>query len=310
MAAPQTSVEANIENKTQVSDILELNQLVGETKSLQSFLLNYTQQHGEKVTQQLVNAVYPKDILQLTALMSAALIGHTSSIDILIHHGASLNTKSYIGNTALIYAVMECHESCVDLLLLNGANVDIKNIFGMSSLSCAAKNGHVSCMDILIRHGADVDDRSANGSTALMFAVLYDRSSCVDILLRHDADIHLKDNDGYSALECAVQRRSTTSIKVLLTSAINRLNWELLTKMAKNDDLKELDASCGTCFSSDIRSEIARRQMCVLFPSVDHSLWPSPANTTEKCGLIDSFFKSQLLDVNVLRIIERHLTEK
>ena len=101
-----------------------------------------------------------------TALMCAAFNGHSTSIEILIQHGAELNVKDNDGDTALIDAARYGHSTSIEILLQHGTKLNVKNNKGNTALICAARKGHSTSIEILIKHSADVSLKNNNGKTA------------------------------------------------------------------------------------------------------------------------------------------------
>jgi ankyrin repeat protein len=70
--------------------------------------------------------IEPQDTDGLNPLLYAARYGHTSSINILLNHGADIEAKDRRGRTALFWATKNRHLGAVNLLLERGANPKIK----------------------------------------------------------------------------------------------------------------------------------------------------------------------------------------
>ncbi len=71
------------------------------------------------------------------------------------------------GTSPLLSAAMMGHTSVVDLLLEQGANPELAGLNGANALHVAASMGHVPVIRTLIKHGANVNARHKfAGSTA------------------------------------------------------------------------------------------------------------------------------------------------
>ena len=69
-----------------------------------------------------------------TALICAAINGHSTCVDILVKHGAELNIQcKFNGNNALVYAARNNNKDCVKLLLQYNADVKVKNKKGKTA---------------------------------------------------------------------------------------------------------------------------------------------------------------------------------
>ncbi len=135
-----------------------------------------------------------------TALIKAAGNGRTDCVRILLENGADLNISDNDGDTALIRAAWYGCTDCVELLLARGGKTDIKNKPGYTALIWAARNGDTTCVQLLLDKDADPDIANNAGNTALMVAASWDHTDCVRLLLEKGADPNIKNNDGNTAL--------------------------------------------------------------------------------------------------------------
>ena len=72
-----------------------------------------------------------------TLLITAAVVGHTKTVAMLLEHGAAINARSRDGGTALHAAAFFGHAETVQLLLENGADTSIKDNEGATPLEAA-----------------------------------------------------------------------------------------------------------------------------------------------------------------------------
>ena len=110
--------------------------------------------------------VNAKDNKGATALIQAAMLGHTATAELLLKHGADINAKDNRGSTALIWAAINGKTETAELLLKNGADINAKNKYGCTALMYAAFDGHPEIAEILITYEANKNLRDKNGSTA------------------------------------------------------------------------------------------------------------------------------------------------
>ncbi|HET8677667.1 MAG TPA: ankyrin repeat domain-containing protein [Blastocatellia bacterium] len=104
---------------------------------------------------------------RLTALMRAALIGHTGAIIDLLACGLDVNAADQHGRTALMEAVYGGHTDAVELLLKQGADVNAKDACGWTALMEAASKSRSCAVETLLAYGADVNAACKSGWTAL-----------------------------------------------------------------------------------------------------------------------------------------------
>lgn len=87
-----------------------------------------------------------------SALMLAALMGNSSTLDMLINKGASLDKDGW---TALHYAASGGHNHIVEKLLAAGADIDALSPNGSTALMLAARRGSITPYQTLLTAGAD-----------------------------------------------------------------------------------------------------------------------------------------------------------
>ena len=92
-----------------------------------------------------------------TALMYAALEGHTRKVKALLARGADVNAKDNAGRTALMFAVINMHGDTVNILLEHGADVNARTDDGVTALMLAASCGEPRIVQALLNKGADLN---------------------------------------------------------------------------------------------------------------------------------------------------------
>ncbi|KAJ1465579.1 ankyrin repeat-containing domain protein, partial [Baffinella frigidus] len=102
-------------------------------------------------------------------------------VQILLDHGADVNSKGYQGNTALHYACMSARVIVMRQLLKNGADVNVRTNVNY-----------------------DDPDDYAGGDTPLHDAITYRSMGAIKLLLAHGADISIKEGQGMNSLHMAV----------------------------------------------------------------------------------------------------------
>jgi ankyrin repeat protein len=106
----------------------------------------------------------------LTALMRAAMIGHTEAVQALLDRGVDANARDEDGRTALLEAAFGGHLDTLKLLLERRADVNACDHDGWTPLMEAASKGHTEAVRELLEAGAEVNSRNRNGWTALRAA--------------------------------------------------------------------------------------------------------------------------------------------
>lgn len=121
--------------------------------------------------QQLLTAgarVNAKDKIEgQTALFIAVRKGDLSMCEVLVHHGADVNTKSKYGETPLIEAAAFCHTPVARFLVQSGADINASTQVGATPLILAASLDCPTVVEVLIKAGAHLNARNLEGKTAL-----------------------------------------------------------------------------------------------------------------------------------------------
>ena len=120
-----------------------------------------------------------------TALLAAALLGHTHVARILLTAGIETETRDCAGATALCEAAFHGHFELVQLLHNDyKADVNAPNMFGWAPLHVAIDRDHREIVDYLIHSAdADVNQTTPEGYSALHVAAMRGRVNVVKKLL-------------------------------------------------------------------------------------------------------------------------------
>jgi len=145
-----------------------------------------------------------------------------SLIETMLTEGAQINTRSmvwpYAFKTPLMIAAQNGRDSLCELLINHGARIDTKESkHGHTALMVAVQNGCESTIKLLIDHGAPIDTLGNDGETALTLAAERGHTSIGKILLDKGAQFDSK-SLGFSALQKAVFNDAETMIRTLVTS--------------------------------------------------------------------------------------------
>jgi ankyrin repeat protein len=146
-----------------------------------------------------------------TALWFAVQKGFMAVCATLIANGADINLRSPI-----VTAAQQGNEAVVELLLSHGAAVDSPDGAGRTALSWAVQNGFMTVCQTLLAHGADVNAKDNNGSTSLHVAVREGKLSVAEFVVTNKAQIDAKTSQGETPLLSALARNDTNMVKLLL----------------------------------------------------------------------------------------------
>jgi ankyrin repeat protein len=136
------------------------------------------------------------------ALVLAARAGYAGTVDALLAAKANVNARSAVGDSAIMAAALNGHTDLVKKL--RGRGADINNP-GWTPLIYAATGGHDAIVEYLLAEGANVNAVSPNGTSALMMAVRENKISTVALLIAKGADVNQKNQAGATALAWAAR---------------------------------------------------------------------------------------------------------
>ncbi|KAJ7270957.1 hypothetical protein C8J57DRAFT_295004 [Mycena rebaudengoi] len=186
------------------------------------------------------------------ALRLATEMRQTSSIQLLLEHGADVNT---LGGVALQAASAKGHLEIVQLLLEHGADVNAQGGEYGTALQAASWKGSMKVMELLFENGADVNAQGGEYGTALQAAAAGARWGVMDevvpavvrLLLEHGADVNVQGGKYGTALQAASWKGHMEIVQLLLEHGadVNARGRKLGTayrvaKLMGNNEMAEL----------------------------------------------------------------------
>ncbi|KAJ8688197.1 hypothetical protein QAD02_023992 [Eretmocerus hayati] len=121
--------------------------------------------------------------------LHCAAINKNDVLEILIERTSfDIEEKDSDAYTVLHKAVSCNNVNQVEMLLHHGANVNTTAHRGVSPLTTAVKNNFLNCAEILLDSGAHVNHKLENSYTPLIIAFISNHSNCVELLLDNGAD--------------------------------------------------------------------------------------------------------------------------
>jgi ankyrin repeat protein len=140
----------------------------------------------------VAKAVNAKNSHGYTALMIAAVNGHSSMVELLLDHGAEIHVRSSYGasSNALWKASETGQEHIVKLLLDKKADVNAKDSRSDPALTLASRAGHNQIVELLLSSGADINASTEHTGTALQGALSVGNKDTVMLLVKAGADVN------------------------------------------------------------------------------------------------------------------------
>lgn len=157
-----------------------------------------------------------------TALRLAALEGHYDVVQLLLVHGADINSKDADGRSTLYVLALDNRLAMAKYLVSQGADVETRDLEGRTPLHVSAWQGHTEMVCLLLSHGrAAVDACDLENRTALHSASWQGHSAIVRLLLEHGAAPDHTCNQGATALGIAAQEGHELCVVALLEHGAN-----------------------------------------------------------------------------------------
>lgn len=138
---------------------------------------------------------------------------------LLDHPSIRVDAPNALGETALMMAALKGHSEWARRLVAKGAAI---NREGWTPLHYAASGGGFEVLRWLVEQGAAIDARSPNRSTPLMMAARYGASESVDWLLARGADPSLRNDRELSAADFARSAGRDAMAERLASARLNQ----------------------------------------------------------------------------------------
>ena len=119
-----------------------------------------------------------------TPLQLSVRAGHITVVQLLVAHGADINSRSAYKSTPLHIALQEGHLEIAKWLLDRGADVNSKGKGGVTPLHIAASEGYLEIFHMLLERNAGVHVQNLRKYTALHFAASGGHFEIARILVR------------------------------------------------------------------------------------------------------------------------------
>lgn len=160
----------------------------------------------------------------VTVLDEAAFWGHTEMVQLLINHGANLDTpvRSDTRMTVFQNAVNDEYEVIVELMIQAGADVNAPagERGGRTALQAAVMKGNMALVELLLDSEARIDALGAErgGRNALQAAAGSGNKTLVELLIKRGADVNAPavERAGRTALQAAAENGKLSLVEFLI----------------------------------------------------------------------------------------------
>ncbi|HSG96858.1 MAG TPA: ankyrin repeat domain-containing protein [Woeseiaceae bacterium] len=142
--------------------------------------------------------------------------GQVAVVELLISHGAKLDTTDSMGRSLLIHALTK-GSAVVEVLLEAGIDVNARDDFGRTALWYAMSDHDDEVFDLLLEYGADVALLPDGGSVAMQSAIANRHLDRVARLLDLGVDVNARDGEGQTALFTAIDNLWSPSLEAVRT---------------------------------------------------------------------------------------------
>jgi len=144
----------------------------------------------------------------ITPLSIACLSEYFNIAKLLIEHGANIESKDKNERTLLDVACQSGQFNLVKFLVEHGANIESKNKYGETPLHLACEYGHLNIVKLLLKKGANVDAKTIEGFTPFHTAIWFGNIEICKSLLVANADINAKSVEGITPLDLAYEKQN------------------------------------------------------------------------------------------------------
>ena len=151
------------------------------------------------------------------SLHKAALQGNFKICELLLRHGATVNSSNASNTTPLHLAIAGGNVDVFMLLLDSGADLNRRNNYGLTSLHIAAGCGHLQLCRILLKdYSLDLYAKDNGGKIPLHVCAHSHSWESFQFLVEMGSDVHLKTKTGGTCLHIAAEVGDLNLCKMLL----------------------------------------------------------------------------------------------
>jgi ankyrin repeat protein len=204
------------------------------------------------------------DRMGRSVLSIAASQGERGSVDVLIAHGADVNTRlGKHGFSPLHSGAITCNLEACRSLLDAGADVAAKDKEGQTALHLLAHyspNFRKELVDFLVERGADIHAADSKGNTPLHHAARHSNGAVAQAFLAHGADMEARNTKGEAPRDVFAKFQpypGTLEAKTVFEAYDRHIHLQQVAQQSRPDDLDASEARVGSL--ADVDEVRARR---------------------------------------------------
>uniref|UniRef100_A0A8C5HQN6 Serine/threonine-protein phosphatase 6 regulatory ankyrin repeat subunit C-like n=1 Tax=Gouania willdenowi TaxID=441366 RepID=A0A8C5HQN6_GOUWI len=144
------------------------------------------------------------------------------AVELLLTHGAKVNTRDKVWHTPLHMAAANWATGCAEALIPHVCSLDAGDRSGRTPLHHAAYSGHEEMVYALLRKGAGVGAKDKQERQPIHLAAHLGHVGVVKLLLSYGGDVMCTDKRGYTPLHAAAANAQSDMVMYLLSLGVER----------------------------------------------------------------------------------------
>jgi hypothetical protein len=199
---------------------------------------------------------------QMTPLLIASFNGHQEVVSSLLSRNVDIEQRGPCGGTALYVSAQEGRRSAAELLIRHGAKVDSRCDEGsdLTPSLIAAMQGHDNLVRVLLEARGDICLTTEKGNTLAIMAAMHGRTDVLKTLVEFGGYKVLDETnaDGLSALDVSKNGRHAETTSYIKTALAMQKEADLKAWEANLPDMLD-DLDPPTAKRSKVKSKRKRR---------------------------------------------------
>lgn len=230
-AAPSSQLSASLRSRLERCDPMQRREICSKSKDGSTPLFSACKKGKAEIVDYLLSECnadvehrglfeVPEDrsVHTVTLLWCAAVAGKVKVVEVLVRHGADVNSVSDTGSTPVRSACFMTHLEIVKLLVQNRADIQKPNYNGGTCLINSVQSGELC--EFLLQNGAMVNATDIQYKTALHYAIQEHRLDTTKLLVSYGADPYLQSRYKDDALQTACLKGASEIFEFLVDNVL------------------------------------------------------------------------------------------